>query len=571
MLLKYVDDLLDIAKMEVASTELDYSQFNISTLVKSTGNYFAPLAASNLIDFKIDTPDTLMVEGDSAKLNRVLLNLVSNAFKYVKSGGYIYCKLFKKEDKAVFEIQDSGKGVSDKDKKIIFEKYQRGKDNQNERTTGTGLGLAIAKEFIELHGGNIEVADAPEGGALFRFEIPVKADAEVSIKEIDSEVLMEDTVKVLEEVIVQKKGVSEVETGVAAEGAPKVLVVEDNFSLNNYIIRSLGNNYRIYQAFNGEDGLKKAKEIKPDLIVTDFMMPQLSGDKMIDEIRKVKELQNIPIILLTANKDEEFKLKILKKGAQDYLNKPFTPEELEARVNNLIQIKLSRDILEQEVESKSRSLSDLILQLIQKKEEIEISLSEKESLLKEVHHRVKNNIQIIISLLNLQYRYIKDEKLGIIFNDIRSRIRTMSLAHEMLGKPEDINRIKSRQYVLEIIANVKRLMENEEEIKVKTEIDDIELDMDSALNMGLIINELLLDSFKTIHQQKRDGEIRLYLTEESLNVFHLVIKDTGTGRELLDEDSLGVIMLESFVQQMEGEVKFSENEMRVVAVRFKVI
>ncbi|MDX9707431.1 MAG: PAS domain S-box protein, partial [Azospira sp.] len=205
----------------------------------------------------------------------------------------------------------------------------------NRRHGGTGLGLAIVREFAELHGGTADVTEAPGGGALFAVRLPLKAPAGTQVQEAATAL----------DAVIEKQVVEELAaTGMAATSdtdatyaAPLVLIVEDNVDMNAFIADTLRTRYRVASARDGRAGLEKALALAPDLILADVMMPVMSGDAMVLELRRYPELAGVPIVMLTAKADDALRVKLLQAGVQDYLAKPFTVEELLARVDGLIR------------------------------------------------------------------------------------------------------------------------------------------------------------------------------------------------------------------------------------------
>ncbi|MDQ3908020.1 MAG: HAMP domain-containing histidine kinase, partial [Acidobacteriota bacterium] len=176
-LLKHVNDLLDISKLEAGKMIASYSETDLAELLRLTSAHFQSFASERGIDFKVDAPGSLRAEADAEKLQRVIINLLSNAFKFTPDGGRVSCTLRGGDDHATLEVSDSGPGVPADLREAIFERFRQVEGGASSRFGGTGLGLAISKEFVELHGGAITVSDAPEGGARFRVEVPTNAPA----------------------------------------------------------------------------------------------------------------------------------------------------------------------------------------------------------------------------------------------------------------------------------------------------------------------------------------------------------------------------------------------------------
>ncbi|MDI1483449.1 ATP-binding protein [Polyangium sp. y55x31] len=327
----HVDDLLDVAKIDAGRMTIDYCEIDLARLTRFVASHFEVLAKEKDIAFTVETEGALWAEVDAEKMQRVLLNLLSNAFKFTPAGGRIRVSLRRpSEDRIVIEVADSGPGVPVDKREAVFERFRQLDGGATRRFGGTGLGLAIARDFIALHHGAISVSEAPEGGASFTVDLPRRAPPDAVVRSRAA-----DVPAVVSQAAFELHGGPPVEV-VGEPGGALVLVVEDNREMSAFILESLASEHRVVAAFDGAEGLQKALELKPDLILSDIMMPKLSGDALVRAIRSHRELDRTPIVLLTAKSDDELRVKLLREGAQDYITKPFAVDELRARVDNLI-------------------------------------------------------------------------------------------------------------------------------------------------------------------------------------------------------------------------------------------
>ena len=354
-LLGHVNDLLDLAKFEAGQMSMQYVETDLAGLVRLVASHFETVAETKNIGYNLDIADAIHSQIDENKFQRVLLNLLSNALKFTPIGGSVRCslKVDSERDRVILEVADSGPGIHLELREAAFERFRQLEGGANRRFGGTGLGLAIARDFVHLHGGTISIGDAPEGGALFTIEVPRLAPAgtELSIFLADEPGAREIWHRMVEELHVSTPSPSAT-TGEA--GRAIVLVVEDNSDMNRFVCESLVGEYQVDAAFNGKEGLQKALERKPDLILSDMMMPEMSGAELVRAIRALPELGATPVVLLTAKADEELRVTLLHEGAQDYIMKPFSVEELRARVGNLVTAKRAQEALEK----RTNQLSD---------------------------------------------------------------------------------------------------------------------------------------------------------------------------------------------------------------------
>jgi signal transduction histidine kinase len=364
VLLKHLSDLLDVAKLETDRLEVDRAPLDLVALVRRTVALFEVVASERRITLTVETPSALPILGDAAKLERLLLNLLSNAMKFVPDGGRVRVAVETDGSRVALVVEDDGPGIPDALREVVFEPFRRGDDDTTRRFGGTGLGLTIAKEIVERHGGRIAVGDGIDGGARFTVELPQAAVPH----ELAGDVTPAAARAALDEIARQTTAeLRPPSTPAAPTGGDRthglVLVIEDNVEMSRFLVDCLGDGYRVATAFDGHEGLEQAVALKPDCILTDVMMPVMGGEALVRALRALPELETIPIVVLTAKADDELRVRLLREGAQDYLTKPVVPEELCARVRNVVTLKRTRDVLQGAVSSQHRDLTVLADQL----------------------------------------------------------------------------------------------------------------------------------------------------------------------------------------------------------------
>lgn len=332
-LLGHVNDLLDLSKLEAGEIKADYVETDLARLARFICGHFEVLSAERRTTLRVEAPDALAAQLDPDKVQRILLNLLSNAFKFTPLGGQVRLTLRGTAERVVIEVADSGPGIPADKREAVFERFRQLEGSTNRRFAGTGLGLSIVRQFVLLHQGSISISTAPEGGALFVVELPRKAPSFAVVR--PGAAVMPEVRAELRQAVGELR-VQTVAPPVTGAGDALVLVVEDNPEMSRFISDNLVDRYRVACAFDGKEGLARARELHPDLILSDIMMPEMSGEELVLALRRSRELDSTPIVLLSARADDPLRVKLLQEGAQDYLTKPFSMEELRARVENLV-------------------------------------------------------------------------------------------------------------------------------------------------------------------------------------------------------------------------------------------
>ncbi len=348
LLYRHVGDLLDLARLEARQMELRCSPADLAHLTRVAASHFDSLARDRGIRFAVKAPPHLPARLDVAKVQRVLLNLLSNAFKFTPAGGSVELGLHAAGDRAVLQVQDSGPGTHAAPRDAAFDRSRQGDGGVDRRFGDTGLDLAIVKEFAGLHGGTVTLNNAPSGAALVTVSLPLAAagthdhptpaDLDPQLGRRALEELQTGPTRAIPPDPRPGAGTG---TGTGADAgagpdAPLVLVVEDNPDMRDFLSSSLGRRHRVATACNSQEGLRKARELGPDLILCDLMMPRLGGDQLVAGLRGDPGTRDVPIVVLTARADEDTRVRLIRQGVQEYLLKPFSEDELLARVNGLI-------------------------------------------------------------------------------------------------------------------------------------------------------------------------------------------------------------------------------------------
>jgi DNA-binding response OmpR family regulator/nitrogen-specific signal transduction histidine kinase len=335
-LLKLINELLDIAKLEAGKMNLKLSQQNIVLYLKNLFFSLESFTEKRNISLNfISDEEDIQVVFDAEKMQRIIMNIVSNALKFTPENGEITLTIQRKNNKHIsICICDNGIGIEQDAIPNIFNRFYQADNSDTRLYEGTGIGLALVKELVELHEGTVKAFRNEEligqKGTTILIEFPIG-----SVSEINTE----NTIKVEHEITngLKIKIKKTLQIPDLKFDKKIILLVEDNLSILTFIKNLLQPTYKIIEATNGEEGIEQAKNVIPDLIITDVMMPKLDGISMVHLLRDDEKTSHIPIIILSGKATLEDKLIGLETGIDAYLTKPFSVKELQIIISNLIQ------------------------------------------------------------------------------------------------------------------------------------------------------------------------------------------------------------------------------------------
>jgi signal transduction histidine kinase/ligand-binding sensor domain-containing protein/DNA-binding response OmpR family regulator len=343
-LLLLINQLLEIRKIETGNQELQVEMTETANFLEDVYNSFEELAQRNKITYLKDIEVNKVSWLDKEKVENVLYNLLSNAFKFTPEGHEIKLKARthheSNSDYLEINVIDTGSGIPPGQHKKLFDRFYQVTETKKHINQGTGIGLSMVKSIIEIMHGTITVESETGKGSTFTIKIPVSKQA-FAEHEIDKsgqayESSLKEKVAILHEQINRPSIIENDDVNVPVE---KILVVEDNIDMRSFICSNLSHYYQVLEARNGKEGYEIAKKEEPALIISDIMMPETDGISMMKKIKNNLYTSHIPIILLTAKGKIEDQLKGIKEGADDYIAKPFNMEVLIAKVKNVIELR----------------------------------------------------------------------------------------------------------------------------------------------------------------------------------------------------------------------------------------
>ena len=340
-----ISELLDFRKQEQGYLKLKVEEQNLVTFTRQIYMCFYEYAQKKEITYRFDNVEEIIsVWFDSKQLQKVIFNLLSNAFKYTPNKGSIRVEVRMLASQAIVSVCDTGVGIPEEHISKIFERFYQ-TDNSSSFTLGTGIGLALAKGIMNMHHGKIDVESTVGKGTKFTLSLPLGnrhfSDEEMATVESRESVIISEAVPMLpfEQIMDVEEEKTKVQENIKEEDKPIILLVDDNEELLSMLEDLFLPIYKVYIAHDGREGLEMARQIQPDLIISDVMMPEMSGKELCYKIKTNVELSHISVVLLTAQTSVEYVVEGLMFGADDYVTKPFNVKVLIARCNNLIKNK----------------------------------------------------------------------------------------------------------------------------------------------------------------------------------------------------------------------------------------
>ncbi len=342
-----VNQLLDFQKADLHKMQLQVEEHPLNSFIQDRVDSFAPLAEEKQIQVLVEQPESnIQLWFDYNKLEKIMYNLLSNAFKYTPPGGSIKVTTQLSAKQVLITVADTGEGIPANQQKNIFQRYYRATNAINSQEVGSGVGLMLTKQLVELHHGRISFTSTYGKGSTFTVALPLGHQHFTA----DDRRQAETETKPLTPIVSTLE-----ETEDTSSTGPKLLLVEDNPELLETLALELSHDYQVLKAADGVEGLRMANEQMPHIIVSDVMMPNMNGHQLCLKLKSELMTCHIPIILLTALDSPEYKREGIEHGADAYLEKPFDIKLLRAQITNLLK---NRQLLKQKFLLPSSNVED---------------------------------------------------------------------------------------------------------------------------------------------------------------------------------------------------------------------
>ncbi|HOV14877.1 MAG TPA: ATP-binding protein, partial [Spirochaetota bacterium] len=403
-LLRLINNILEFTKIESGKHEINKVPIDILEILRIYFSQIESYAERKAIKLNFySNTDKLIILTDIDKLENIVFNLLSNALKFTNQGGSVSLKLLKYDDKIEIIVSDTGIGIKKENLLNIFERFYQVEDNSKRKYEGTGIGLAFTKELVDILGGTISCNSEENKGTEFIVTLPYE---KIDLESIDKKLIDNPSVKKYQ--LADLDNISESKNVAFNIKCKNILLLEDNKYLKEYLIEKLNTLYNIKSVSNGYEGLTILNEFKPDIILSDIMMPKMDGVEFYKTIIKNDSYKSIPFIFISARADDKERLEILKTGAVDYITKPINFSELFEKINNHLMIK---DNIKDQLKNKITENLDKIINFNDETETNKVDylkfLTEKEKEIVKLITDGKQNKEIA-STLNVTNRTVEN-------------------------------------------------------------------------------------------------------------------------------------------------------------------
>lgn len=339
-LLDLVNQILDLRKLESGKLQLHLEHGDVISYLHYIFESFVPLAETRDIQLHfLNSVARVEMDYDAEKMLRIVSNLLDNAIKFTPEGGQIYLIVDRVVDTFFIRVRDTGVGIAEEQQAAIFDRFYQAQARNEKFSQGTGIGLSLVKQLVQLLEGSIDVESKINEGTTITIQLPIHANAEPVSMADGSKAKPMAAMKLSSLEATASAGTTPIPIPEAVAELPTLLIIEDNLDVSAYLQACLEGIYELSVADNGEDGINKAIEEVPDIIISDVMMPKKDGYEVCATLKQDQRTSHIPIVLLTAKADAESRIKGLGFGADAYLAKPFERRELLIRLEKLLELR----------------------------------------------------------------------------------------------------------------------------------------------------------------------------------------------------------------------------------------
>ena len=557
-LLRLVNTLLDFSRIEAGRVQATYETVDLGAFTADLASVFRSAIEKAGLYLAVhcpSLPQPVYVNRDMWE--KIVLNLVSNAFKFTFTGG-IEVALTATPGAAQLKVRETGIGIPENELPQLFERFRRVEGARGRTHEGTGIGLALVQELVRLHGGTVAVESQMGQGTTFTVSIPfgtahLPADKISSpdgagrnlvggrgAESWDVEVALFDGVTASPSIPPHPQP-----TPAPSAARHHILLADDNADMREFVKRLLQGQYDVEPFADAERALVSVRERRPSLVLSDVMMPGLDGFGLLRAIREDPQLSTLPVVLLSARAGEEARVEGLEVGADDYLTKPFSAKELLAVIKSQITLAEVRQEAENALREQQKEVEELNVRL--------------QRAMRETHHRVKNNLQLTAAMVDMQAMEENRIPTREDFKHLGSQIRTLAAVHDLLTsratEEGEVSVVSARAVLTRLLT---MLQQGAQGSTLTYVLDDCQLPGRQANSLALLTNELVSNAMK---HGRGAVEVRLTVTD---NQAELSVRDNGDGFPLnfdpLTAAHTGLTIVESLTQMdLDGTIRYENH------------
>lgn len=536
-LLRLVNDLLQVSRLESGDLTLRPEPLELGEFAAAQVDSVRPLARLKGLELTLVTaPDKVWVTADPAQLEKVLVNLLTNAIKFTPKGGRVSLSVGAAGAEAEVRVTDDGIGIAERDLPVIFERFRQADGSSQRRFSGVGIGLSLARELAEQHGGSLTVKSQLGAGSTFTLRLPARTAPESDTTaatrglEVAPDVLAAQLREADRFVTVAGEEVTPEPPRAAPRNATTVLVIDDEPDMRRYLAGILADQYRVLKARDGAEGLALARREKPELVLVDLMMPVMNGWEVCAALKR--EAEGAPkVVVITARTDEMAKIAALKQGADDFLSKPFSTLEVRTRLMNLA---VSHE-LEKNLRLQNRALSDALTKL-QAAEAKLVAREKMEAVVRlagGILHEINNPLNFTLTAISIALERCGDADLREILEDIEAgmkRVRDIVLDLRSFATP---GHVEARQPLLlqELVDEaLKFTLPELKDVQIRREIpDDFRL-LGSKSQLLQVLTNLLLNAGNAVRSNSHERPPTIEIVaSRGHGGASIMVRDNGTG------------------------------------------
>lgn len=534
-LLKVINDLLELVRLDEGCSDLRREPIDLAEFVAAMVGSVRHLALAKGVTITANRGEALPVVGDSARLEKVILNLLTNAIKFTPRGGSVMTYAMRQGSLAVVEVEDNGIGIPADALPRIFDRFHQVDGSSTRKYQGAGIGLALANDLVRAHGGRLTARSIVGKGTTFRLELSIASgDAPAAAERLPDGAtdVIQDVYQAAERIVSFGEDDCNASLEPVGEGLDTILIVDDEPDMRRFLTTLLAPDHRVLRAANGRSGLEVARSGRPQLVLLDLMLPELDGLQVCEAIRADPQIAGMKVILLTARADEGSKIAALERGADDFLTKPFSSIEVKTRLANLLRVaRLEQDLRRQngELQLALKQLKETQAQLVHSEK-----LNAVGKLSAGLLHEVNNPLTFAKMATQLAQREIGGNdllrdalddvaeglsRIGAVISDLRA------FAHPSTGA------VNESVGICDVVDSARRLVAHElEGVEVDASGLSPHLVRGSKTQLMHVLMNLLVNAAQAIHASAdaRDPRITVYSRVDRDRV-NILVRDNGPG------------------------------------------